>query len=208
MEHVHMNPFKKCKRKGRKRKPEDEEWCFLDAEKRTREVFCDDNLGSSIISDDQLLLLLKWIPERISVKEPRLLFSSDQHGTTLRAMLSKMQIFRETIILIKTTEGEVFGCYCSEPWTKRLSNIFFGTGETFLFSLEPKPMKYQWSEKAALFISASNEYLLIGSGNGSGIMLDDLLTKGRTERCDTFNNDPLCQSGDFICKSLEVIGFD
>lgn len=39
------------------------------------------------------------------------------------------------IILIKTSESEVFGAFCSTAWGERKQERkFFGTGETFIFT--------------------------------------------------------------------------
>ena len=46
----------------------------------------------------------------------------------------------------------------------------------------------------------------IGGGDGNGILLHEGLTQGKTERCATFNNPPLCQSGDFSVAAIEVYG--
>lgn len=56
-------------------------------------------------------------------------------------------------------------------------------------------------------MAANAKMITIGAGNGVGLWLDENLTKGKTERCDTFNNKPLCTSGDFACSIVEVIGF-
>lgn len=45
------------------------------------------------------------------------------------------------------------------------------------------------------------------SRNGLAIYLDENLRYGQTERCDTFNNEPLCSSRDFTINSIEVFGF-
>ena len=42
--------------------------------------------------------------------------------------------------------------------------------------------------------------------NGNGIFLDPSLTHGKTERCATFDNQPLCQSEDFTIAAIEVYG--
>ena len=45
------------------------------------------------------------------------------------------------------------------------------------------------------------------SRNGLAIYLDENLHYGQTERCDTFDNDPLCSVRDFTINSIEVFGF-
>lgn len=42
---------------------------------------------------------------------------------------------------------------------------------------------------------------------GQAIWMDENIRFGKTDRCQTFNNPPLCPSGDFEIRVLEVYGF-
>ena len=42
---------------------------------------------------------------------------------------------------------------------------------------------------------------------GQAIWMDENIRYGKTDRCTTFNNPPLCPSGDFEIRVLEVYGF-
>ncbi|KAJ8920646.1 hypothetical protein NQ315_004785 [Exocentrus adspersus] len=116
----------------------------------------------------------------------------------------------------------VFGAYCSSRWGER--NIkddrgnrqaYFGTGETFLFSLYPERAKYPWvgmegdkvQHGAELFMAADSKMITIGGGEGQAIWMDENIRYGKTDKCATFNNPPLCPSGDFEIRVLEVYGF-
>jgi len=180
-------------------------------------------VASSIVDWYDMDQLWEWIPDRIAVKEPVLLFTTQEDGCSLRTFYTKVESHEPTILLIKTTKREVFGAFCADSWANRESGHYFGTGETFLFSLKPDVAKYAWSDaearssipgarKAAassqLFMSGTATHIIIGSGNGSGIWLDEDLTRGKSERCDTFKNRPLASSKDFCCTILEVIGFN
>merc|ERR1712216_242408 len=87
-----------------------------------------------------------------------------------------------------------------------------GTGESFIFKLAPKFAKYKWVGLAAgldagtqapkMFLNATSERLLIGGGGGHAIELDSALHHGRSSRCDTYNNEPMCESNSFECVSL------
>lgn len=75
-----------------------------------------------------------------------------------------------------------------------------------------RPMRHRDSVtdsvSTQLFMSATSQELIIGSGNGSfGLWLDADLTRGKTDHCRTFNNLPLCQEKDFTCKDVEVLAF-
>ena len=59
---------------------------------------------------------------------------------------------------------------------------------------------------APLSIHISKTCLSCVSSNGSGIQIDAMMERCRTETCDTFNNPPLCPSTDFIPAAVEVFG--
>ncbi|XP_050509632.1 GTPase-activating protein skywalker isoform X6 [Diabrotica virgifera virgifera] len=120
------------------------------------------------------------------------------------------------------TIREVFGAYCSSRWVER--NIkddrgnrqaYFGTGETFLFSLYPERAKYPWvgmevdkvQHGAELFMAADSKMITIGGGEGQAIWMDENIRYGKTDTCATFNNPPLVPGGDFEIRVLEVYGF-
>lgn len=76
---------------------------------------------------------------------------------------------------------KVFGAYCSSRWYERNMKddrgnrqAYFGTGETFLFSLYPDRAKYPWvgcvegsdrvGHGAELFMAADSKMITIGGG--------------------------------------------
>ncbi|OTF82174.1 hypothetical protein BLA29_007705 [Euroglyphus maynei] len=161
---------------------------------------------SSILSWNQLDVLWEWLPDTIYIKEPLIAFCSDENGNSLRTFYSLCGDNEPTIILIKTIKNQIFGAFCSSSWSKRLEGNnrgqFFGTGQTFLFSIYPRIVKYDWvgkfknanhlSPSQQLFISAKNDSFSIGGGGGHfGIYIDENLSRGETHRCDTFENEPL-----------------
>uniref|UniRef100_T1HB01 TLDc domain-containing protein n=1 Tax=Rhodnius prolixus TaxID=13249 RepID=T1HB01_RHOPR len=128
-----------------------------------------------------------------------------------------------TLLMIKTCNNEVFGAYCSSKWNERNQKdergnrmAYFGTGETFLFSLYPERAKYPWvgmdvnsvNHSAELFMAADTKMVTIGGGDGQAIWMDENIRYGKTDRCLTFNNPPLCSGRDFEIRVLEVYGFD
>ena len=77
-----------------------------------------------------------------------------------------------------------------------------------------------------LFMSADNTMVTVGGGwddrnkiiwswhllishcrGGTAIYLDENIRFGQTEKCDTFENTPLCSSRDFSINAIEVFGF-
>ncbi|XP_060604259.1 GTPase-activating protein skywalker-like isoform X2 [Ruditapes philippinarum] len=177
------------------------------------------NLGTDTLTVDMLYAILKWIPTRYAICQPELLYTSEEHGTSLVTLYQRVENYQPTIIVIKTTQDEVFGAFCSACWRDRRQKSqllsYFGTGETFLFTLWPEKKKYEWvglkeeniSNTASMFQAGDRKILTVGGGHGNAISLDENLLHCRTEKCDTFDNEPLSKCEDFQCKVVEVYGF-
>ncbi|KDR15241.1 TBC1 domain family member 24 isoform X3 [Zootermopsis nevadensis] len=175
----------------------------------------------------ELFTLWTWLPVRITMYQPVLLYTTEEHGCSLTTFYVRVEQHEPTLLMIKTCNNEVFGAYCSTRWYERNvkddhgnRQTYFGTGETFLFSLYPERAKYPWvgmdsaqgdptlSHSAELFMAADSKMITIGGGEGQAIWMDENIRYGKTDRCLTFNNPPLCESGDFEIRVLEVYGFN
>ncbi|XP_028160875.1 GTPase-activating protein skywalker isoform X8 [Ostrinia furnacalis] len=173
-----------------------------------------------------LFTLWSWLPVRITMYQPVLLYTTEEHGCSLTTFYVRVEHHEPTLLMIKTCNNEVFGAYCSTRWFERNQKdergnrqAYFGTGETFLFSLHPVRAKYPWvgclqededprtPHARSLFMAADNTMVTIGGGDGQAIWMDENIRFGKTDRCSTFNNPPLCPSGDFEIRVLEVYGF-
>ncbi|XP_056645910.1 GTPase-activating protein skywalker isoform X2 [Diorhabda carinulata] len=180
------------------------------------------NINSCILGQQDLLTLWSWLPVRITMYQPILLYTTEEHGCSLTTFYVRVEQHEPTLLMIKTCNNEVFGAYCSSRWVER--NIkddrgnrqaYFGTGETFLFSLYPERAKYPWvgmevdkvQHGAELFMAADSKMITIGGGEGQAIWMDENIRYGKTDTCATFNNPPLVPGGDFEIRVLEVYGF-
>ena len=61
---------------------------------------------------------------------------------------------------------QVFGSFIASPLSDRHGKQFFGTGESFLFSVYPEAKCYQWTAKTDLILRATDHELIIGAGGG------------------------------------------
>ncbi|XP_030382834.1 GTPase-activating protein skywalker isoform X10 [Scaptodrosophila lebanonensis] len=170
-----------------------------------------------------LFTLWSWLPVRITMYQPVLLYTTEEHGCSLTTFYVRVEQHEPTLLMIKTCNNEVFGAYCSSRWFERnvkddrgQRQAYFGTGETFLFSLYPERAKYPWvgiendkdlGHSSELFMAADSKMITIGGGEGQAIWMDENIRFGKTDSCKTFNNPPLCPSGDFEIRVLEVYGF-
>ncbi|KAL0274112.1 UNVERIFIED_CONTAM: hypothetical protein PYX00_006616 [Menopon gallinae] len=174
----------------------------------------------------ELLVLWSWLPVRITMYQPVLLYTTEEHGCSLTTFYHRVEQHEPTLLMIKTAANEVFGAYCSTRWCERNMKddkgnrqAYFGTGETFLFSLYPERAKYPWvgmqhgvgdaglDHSAELFMAADSKMITIGGGGAQAIWMDENVRYGKTDRCLTFNNPPLCAGRDFEIRVLEVYGF-
>ncbi|XP_073987007.1 GTPase-activating protein skywalker isoform X5 [Rhodnius prolixus] len=181
------------------------------------------NMNSRILDRQDLFTLWSWLPVRITMYQPILLYTTEEHGCSLTTFYFRVEKHAPTLLMIKTCNNEVFGAYCSSKWNERNQKdergnrmAYFGTGETFLFSLYPERAKYPWvgmdvnsvNHSAELFMAADTKMVTIGGGDGQAIWMDENIRYGKTDRCLTFNNPPLCSGRDFEIRVLEVYGFD
>lgn len=108
----------------------------------------------------QLITIWHWLPERMTMIDPTLAYSSEEHGISLSTFYSKSELYEPTILVVKTKTNEIFGAYCSSSWAERNAKdergqrqAYIGTGETFLFKLSGRDgddddnggsVKYPW----------------------------------------------------------------
>ncbi|XP_071798804.1 GTPase-activating protein skywalker-like [Asterias amurensis] len=180
-------------------------------------------VNSSIITPKQLQSLWRWLPQRFSLMQPRLVFTTTEHGVSLNTFYNMCEFEEQTVLLIKTLDKEVFGAYLSSPWSTRnsreLKTSYFGNGESFLFTVTPTEQHFPWvglSDRedkepldvaSQLFMRGTRNLVSIGGGEGEGIHLENDISEGWSENCKTFNNPPLATNSRFQSEIIEVLAF-
>ncbi|KAG8178062.1 hypothetical protein JTE90_026015 [Oedothorax gibbosus] len=161
---------------------------------------------SNILNDEQLLEINKHLPAR-AMNPWELIYGTTVHGFSLKTMYRAMTNYDcPVLILVVNRNDAIFGAFLSSPL--KMSDHFYGTGESFLFTFYPEFKVFRWSGENDYFIKGNTDSFFVGSSEGQfGLWLDDDLFRGRTNSCDTFGNDPLCPEEDFEVKSLEAWGF-
>ena len=150
-------------------------------------------------------------------------FSTAKHGFSLMSLYRKC-VGKEVpaLLVIKTNTLVIFGAFLSHP--PRLSDNFYGTGESWLFTFKDSAKKsrvFPWSGENNLILHGTTESLLVGSGErttrnicldisispdnqGFGLWIEQSLTMGRTQSVRTFNNEILTEEEDFHINNLEL----
>ncbi|XP_056153697.1 TBC1 domain family member 24 [Lampris incognitus] len=224
-----------------------------------------DTFSSEIVSAKEMRDIWSWIPERFALCQPQLLFTTTNHGCSLNRFYSHCEGYEPTLLLIRTTDGDVCGAFLSTDWEERKRGgnklSFFGTGECFVFRLKPEMERYEWvvirhpelasaikdpgsedvsaseapnmdtnnllqperpagdlspflsarhfnlnSKNTSMFMAGNFDSIIVGGGEGNALYIDSELNHGRTGRCTTFDNPPLCAES-FQISLLEVWGF-
>ncbi|KXZ54901.1 hypothetical protein GPECTOR_4g973 [Gonium pectorale] len=101
---------------------------------------------SSILSPDDVRALAGAVPARLAPGRWRLLYGSSRDGVSLRTLYRKASGAGVTSTLLVVREagagGHVVGAFAAEPWVP--GPRFYGTGETFVFTLQPVRVRYAW----------------------------------------------------------------
>lgn len=170
---------------------------------------------SLIISPDQMSLIASWLPATRSIRSWTLKYSLRRDGALLDTLMSQCVpkrrngIIEQTsyIIIIEDSWGYIFGGFIPQALENRTT--YYGSGESFVFSVAPNPEVYRWTQENSFFIiSNSSSIAMGGGGDGFAFQLDDELDTGVSNRSATFNNNPLCSSEFFKCLNCEVWELD
>ncbi|XP_066917803.1 GTPase-activating protein skywalker-like [Clytia hemisphaerica] len=105
---------------------------------------------SDIIKPNQWQELNEWLPARVQIMQPFMLFTTNKDGYNLKTLYQLCEDEEQTLVIIQTSNNEIFGAYLSASLQQRhdgrANMSYFGTGETFLFKLAPAPKAYHWDE--------------------------------------------------------------
>lgn len=163
-------------------------------------------LGAGTLLQEEVVWAMRsHIPIRYKYHDWKMIFSTAMHGTSLLTFYKQLDSKSPTILVIRDTDGHIFGGFASEPW--HVSKTFFGTGESFLFSVVPTFAVYTWTGADDFYCIGKRDFLAMGGGGASGrygLWLDSELSAGTSEVCKTFLNRRLSLNEEFNCSLVEV----
>jgi hypothetical protein len=169
---------------------------------------------SEILIPSEWALLCRWLPVRFSSMTPMPVFRATRDGFNLGSLFLKVQAAGALVIIVQSAAVDievgpgVFGAFV--PNVLRPSpGKYYGTGEAFLWRVHPEPEKFEWVPgQKSFFLHVERRSLSIGGGKGVGLWLDDELSYGWSEQCQTFRNEPLhVGSTQFDVLNIEVVSF-
>ncbi|KAK6326468.1 hypothetical protein J4Q44_G00021130 [Coregonus suidteri] len=163
---------------------------------------------SELLEAHQIEKLAKNLPPRTIGYPWTLAYGTTKHGMSIKSLYRAMQGQDTPVLLvIRDSDGGVFGALASEPF--KISEGFYGTGETFLFTFCPEFEVYKWTGDNMFFMKGDMDSLAFGGGSGEfGLWLDGDLYHGRSHSCKTFGNPMLSKKEDFYIQDIEIWAFE
>lgn len=162
------------------------------------------------MTDDHVRSLAAAVPARFRQARWTLLYSTGRDGISLQTMMRNAARKAPTVLVVRDFDKHVFGAYCSEAW--RLDKRFFGTGESFVFQLEPRAAVWYWwwrrmaKEPNDYFQWGSADHIAVGGAGGYALWLDADLHSGLSRNSTTFGNDSLAGAEEFKAGLVELWG--
>lgn len=153
------------------------------------------------------------LPEILRMKKYSLTYSMFNHGSDLTTFYNASKSKLDTLLIIQTLEGSVFGGYSNAEWRPQAN--YFGSGESFLFSfdaltsttkdsdgdtteteeaveMEENTLQvhtFRWTYANTLFCFASHGQLAMGGGgDGFGLVIDKDFSTVTSSACQTYGN--------------------
>ena len=168
-----------------------------------------------IMNYDGAEFLARNLPRRLSMRDWNLVFSTREHGYDLRRFLRAAETCgKDTVLVVLDSRANIFGGYGSESWATK-STGYFGTGESFVFSLFPRQRVYKWpgpaSEDSSFMFSSMLEGIAFGGGGKFALHIDARLERGASDASRTFADlDTLLDNGrrSFKLVQMELWAFD
>eukprot|EP00536_Pseudo-nitzschia_multiseries_P019235 jgi/Psemu1/328977/estExt_fgenesh1_pg.C_41800001 len=156
----------------------------------------------------------------------RRLYGLGRDGDSFEGCLRIIGAVKRTLMVVRTTKGDIFGGYADAPWHSRKANAtahFYGSASSCLFSFNSTLTEfsrssspddasinvYRWTGKNRYIqvCDVSSKMLAFGGGGDKGafgLCLQEDFQRGTTGHCDTFDNDPLCSSHDRTFDIVDV----
>jgi len=140
-------------------------------------------------------------------KEWRFLYSSEKHSKNWEEFFSRIELQGPTIVVIKSTDGNMFGMFTSTSWA-HCEGGWIGNGDSFIFAIKPKMAVFYSTGKDdnILHCSSDNGLAMGGRIGRFGISLSSSLESGTYhEDIDTFDL-PALLPEEFSVEHVEVWG--
>lgn len=166
--------------------------------------------SSHAIPDETFELIYQWIPGIYRASDPKLIYANWRDGSSLKHLIKVCEDYEDIgwVMIIQARNGYCFGAFMSHGFRFTRGEID-GNSDFFMFSLSPEEKVFRSTGKNDNFYSCDNEYVYFGSGErGAALTINNEITKGRSSRSDTYDNDCLCDSKDKVDSDFAIRYFE
>ncbi|XP_054748961.2 MTOR-associated protein MEAK7-like [Lytechinus pictus] len=166
---------------------------------------------TTLLDLPSLLTINYHLPHELR-REWRFLYSSSIHGSSFSTFLAHIQNKGPSVIIVKDTDGRVFGGFGSESW--QIGPNFIGNTHCFLFSLTSDLGVYETTghNDHYMYLNIDQQTMPNGLGMGGqfeyfGLWIDQDYGKGHSKakpKCTTYDSPQLSGSENFVIDCIEV----
>eukprot|EP00884_Botryococcus_braunii_P016005 jgi/Botrbrau1/3088/Bobra.0070s0074.1 len=165
---------------------------------------------SCVLRQEDFSALAATVPVRHRWRRWRLLYSTGRDGISLATLYRRATEVGPCILAIRDRNQYVFGCFTAESW--RVAPRYYGTGESFVFQLQPKPGFWRWHQRRMavarndFFQFGRPDCLALGGKPHYALFLDGDLLNGTSGESETFGSPCLASAEEFEIGRLELWG--
>lgn len=118
---------------------------MIEKEEKVEQVLLSDE--SKLLDEESVHFLQSALPpQHASQFVWTLLYSSARDGQSIRTFFNQVTLHGPSFIVVKDTNGFIFGGFADQHWIKQLS--FYGGENCFLFTLHPQRRVYKASSRS------------------------------------------------------------
>ena len=157
---------------------------------------------STLLNQDEILKLRDEMPKRYRNSNWRSLYQMNIHGCAYSTFYQQTSNFEPIVLIVKTDGGERIGGFISRGLKQ--SKQYYGSGESFVFTLKNGVHVYHWSKKNDYFITSSDNEIAIGGGGSAALWIGGDMDRAMSEKCETFASPQLTEEMEFRIINLEA----
>jgi LysM repeat protein len=155
--------------------------------------------------------LAPFLPIQLQFDQWTLLYNLQAHGCALSTFYQRTRRRKNTLIIVETSDGEIFGALNTDEW--KVSATYYGSGESFLFAMDGASKEvtvYNWTGQNEYFIWSNEDKIAMGGGGGGfAFVLDQDFAAGSCAASATFGNPSLVKTKrTFSIVNFECWGFE
>ncbi|KAM3134432.1 hypothetical protein pb186bvf_013398 [Paramecium bursaria] len=158
---------------------------------------------SNCLNETMYKQIIERIPAVYRLAKWYIRYDTTEEGSSFENMLKDLKYQSPVIFVIKDVNQIVFGAYITSDI--HYSHTFYGNGESFLFNFDNnKICVYESTQKNNDFVFCDRDGIAFGCGDKFGLFINNKLSKGYCNPCDTFDNPRFTLEENFIVKFIEV----